>query len=42
MKTIKYFILLLAISATFSSCFVRMHDRGHGRGGEVHRDGDRH
>jgi len=40
MKTIKYFILLLAMSASFSSCFVRMHDRG--RGGEVHRDGGRH
>jgi len=40
MKTIKYFILLLMISASFSSCFVRHGDHGHD--GEVHHDGDRH
>ena len=37
MKTIKYFVLLLAISASLSSCFVRMH-----HGDRDHHDTERH
>jgi hypothetical protein len=41
MKTLKYFVLLLAISASFSSCFVRGHgERDHGH--DMHHDGDHH
>jgi hypothetical protein len=41
MKTIKYFVLLLAISASLSSCLVRM-NHGEHRGDRDHHDTERH
>ncbi|MGZ3756457.1 MAG: hypothetical protein ACXVAY_16420 [Mucilaginibacter sp.] len=45
MKTIKYFALLLAISASLSSCLVRMNHgehRGEHRGDRDHHDTEHH
>jgi hypothetical protein len=42
MKNIKYFVLLLAIATSFSSCFVRGHRGERGHEHEMHHDGDRH